>query len=116
MTIHGKGGAIVKPLMHTLAGSAFLLAVALVNQAWAEQVPGTPPSSPSNPAPKHNQPPAPPSQIDPGILKQPDHLPPPNPEAVVPPPVVDPKMAIDPEKALQDGPKRPSPPPTPPSR
>lgn len=56
-------------------------------------------------------PPAPPSKIDPGILKQPDNLPPPDPAAVVPPPVVDPKMAIDPETTPRTGDTTPPPPP-----
>lgn len=73
-----------------------------------------PPSSPTEPAPPSGTPglapPAPPPQIDPGILKQPEHLPPPAPEAVVPPPVVDPGMVVDPE-----GRSRPAPPPPPPT-
>ncbi|KXK07504.1 MAG: hypothetical protein UZ03_NOB001000257, partial [Nitrospira sp. OLB3] len=57
--------------------------------------------TPPQPASQASLPPAPPPKLDPGILKQPDHLPPPNPEAVVPPPVVDPEMAVDPEKSLR---------------
>ncbi|TXG82291.1 MAG: hypothetical protein E6R14_06855 [Thermomicrobiales bacterium] len=101
-------------LIRALVGAGFLMAVVPLNTTSAEPGAETPPATPSPPSPQFTPPPpAPPSQIDPGILKQPDHLPPPNPEAVVPPPVVDPKMAIDPEKPNQEGSGRPIP--TPPS-
>lgn len=94
-------------LTRALVATAILTHCILPTMAWAEPGPEAAPSRPS-PAPPV-PPPAPPSQIDPGIHKQPDNLPPPNPEAVVRPPVVDPKMAIDPEQPKQDAPSPPIP-------
>lgn len=95
----------------TLILAMSLLGFIPMTLALAEPEPERPPSTPSVPAPKTNPPQPPtPSQIDPGILKQPDHIPPPSPEAVIPPPVVDPHMAIDPE---QSTPRSLTPPPTP---
>ena len=100
-------------LTRTLVAAVILTHSVMLNVASAESGPEAAPSRPS-PAPPV-PPPAPPSQIDPGIHKQPDNLPPPNPEAVVRPPVVDPKMAIDPEQPNQSAPNHPhpAPPPTP---
>ncbi len=89
--------------------AALLLYLPAAGMATADSGPALPPTESAPPSHQPGLvPPAPPSQTDPGILKQPEHLPPPAPEAVVPPPVVDPKMAIDPEK-----PPRPGPPPPP---
>lgn len=97
----------------TLLGAALFLNFVSLALASAESGPEIPPTTPSVPVPQFTPPPpAPPSQIDPGILKQPEHLPLPNPEAVVRPPVVDPHMAIDPEKPNRDSPSRPAPTPS----
>lgn len=89
--------------------SALLLYLPAAGVASADSGAALPPTESAPPLHKPGlAPPASPSQTDPGILKQPEHLPPPAPEAVVPPPVVDPKMAIDPEKS-----PRPSSPPPP---
>jgi hypothetical protein len=90
-----------------LASTPFAILAAADSGQQSTQ-PEQPPPASQNP---ELAPPAPPSKIDPGILKQPDNLPPPDPEAVVPPPVVDPKMAIDPETTPRTGDTPPPPPP-----
>ena len=65
--------------------AALLLYLPAAGVATADPGPALPPAESAPPLPKPGlAPPAPPSQTDPGILKQPEHLPPPAPEAVVP--------------------------------
>ena len=64
--------------------AALLLYLPAASVATADPGPALPPAESAPPLPKPGlAPPAPPSQTDPGILKQPEHLPPPAPEAVV---------------------------------
>lgn len=86
-----------------------ILSLSPMNLAIADPGSSSPPTEPAPPSETPGlAPPAPPPQIDPGILKQPEHLPPPAPEAVVPPPVVDPGMVVDPEARTRPAPPPPS--------
>ena len=86
------------PAQFLIAALLFYLPVA--SATTADPGPALPPAESAPPSHKPGLvPPAPPSKTDPGILKQPKHLPPSGPKAVVRPPIVDPNMAINPEKS-----------------